>query len=435
MAFGGGTWIAQNKVLPGSYINFVSAAAASATLSDRGVVGMGLELNWGADNEIIIITNADFQKNSKTIFGYSYDADELKGLRDLFLNTTTLYAYRLNSGGAKATNTYATALCSGTRGNDLKIVIQVNVDDENLFDVSTLLDNVVVDTQTVSGASGLVSNDYVSFKATATLAVNAGLSLSGGTNATVTGESHQKFLDNIERCSVNAIGYVGTDNTIKALYAAFTKRMRDEAGKKFQCVVYNYAADHEGVVNLKNNATDSGVNAASLVYWVTGVIAGTAVNRSASNKVYNGEFTPNLNYTQAQLEASITAGEFTLHQVDTDARVLTDINSLVTVSDEKGDIFKSNQTIRVIDQIGNDIAVLFNTKYLGTVPNDNAGRTSLWLDIVKHHEALEAIRAIEDFDAADVTVERGDTKKSVLVTDAVTVVNAMEQLYMTCVIS
>ena len=37
MALGGGTFLTQNKVIPGSYINFISAARASATLSDRAV--------------------------------------------------------------------------------------------------------------------------------------------------------------------------------------------------------------------------------------------------------------------------------------------------------------------------------------------------------------------------------------------------------------
>lgn len=44
MALGGGTFVTQNKTLPGAYINFVSAAAASATLSDRGIATMPLEL-------------------------------------------------------------------------------------------------------------------------------------------------------------------------------------------------------------------------------------------------------------------------------------------------------------------------------------------------------------------------------------------------------
>ena len=113
----------------------------------------------------------------------------------------------------------------------------------------------------------------------------------------------------------------------------------------------------------------------------------------------------------------------------------SNINTMVTTSDTQGDVFKDNQTVRVIDQIANDIAVLFNTKYLGVVPNDAAGRTSLWSDIVQHHEQLEEIRAIEDFADSDVVVEQGNTKKSVVVTDAVTVVNAMSKLYMTVTVA
>ena len=108
---------------------------------------------------------------------------------------------------------------------------------------------------------------------------------------------------------------------------------------------------------------------------------------------------------------------------------------MITTSDTQGAVFKDNQTVRVIDQIANDIAVLFNTKYLGVVPNDAAGRTSLWSDIVQHHEQLEKIRAIENFADSDVTVEQGNTKKSVVVTDAVTVVNAMSKLYMTVTVA
>jgi hypothetical protein len=47
---GGGTFTAQNKILPGSYINFVSLNKANASLSDRGIVTMPLVLDWGASN-------------------------------------------------------------------------------------------------------------------------------------------------------------------------------------------------------------------------------------------------------------------------------------------------------------------------------------------------------------------------------------------------
>lgn len=434
MALGGGTFVTQNKDLPGAYINFISAASANAALSERGIATMPLDLDWGVDGEVFEVTNGDFQKNSMEIFGYEYTNDKLKGLRDLFLNTKTLYAYKLTSGGVKAANDFATALYTGVRGNDIKITIQENADDASLFDVKTVVGTTVVDEQTVAKAADLVANKFVTWK-DAELTVTAATPLSGGSNGAVDGAAYQAYLDKIESYTYNTMGVVVTDETTKTLFASFVKRLRDEMGIKFQLVLYNKAADFYGTINVKNKVTDEGWSEASLVYWVTGVSAGCEVNRSNQNKVYNGEFTVDTNYTQNQLAAAIKAGEFTLHKVGSDVRVLEDINSMVTTSDTQGDIFKDNQTIRVIDQIANDIAVLFNTKYLGVVPNDNAGRTSLWSDIVKHHQQLNDIRAIEDFADSDVSVAQGNTKKSVVVTDAVTVVNAMGKLYMTVTVA
>lgn len=434
MALGGGTFVTQNKDLPGAYINFISAASANAALSERGIATMPLDLDWGVDGEVFEVTNGDFQKNSMEIFGYEYTNDKLKGLRDLFLNTKTLYAYKLTSGGVKAANDFATALYTGVRGNDIKITIQKNADDASLFDVKTVVGTTVVDEQTVAKAADLVANKFVTWK-DAELTVTAATPLSGGSNGAVDGAAYQAYLDKIESYTYNTMGVVVTDETTKTLFASFVKRLRDEMGIKFQLVLYNKAADYYGTINVKNKVTDEGWSEASLVYWVTGVSAGCEVNKSNQNKVYNGEFTVDTNYTQNQLAAAIKAGEFMLHKVGSDVRVLEDINSMVTTSDTQGDIFKDNQTIRVIDQIANDIAVLFNTKYLGVVPNDNAGRTSLWSDIVKHHQQLNDIRAIEDFADSDVSVAQGNTKKSVVVTDAVTVVNAMGKLYMTVTVA
>lgn len=369
------------------------------------------------------------------IFGYDYTNNKLKGLRDLFLNAKTLYAYKLNSGGKKAANTFAEALYGGVRGNDIKITIQVNPDDDTLFDVKTVLDTAVVDEQTVKTAADLVSNNFVKFKANAELTATAATPLTGGENGTANGAAHQAYLDKIESFTFNTMGVPITDETTKGLYASFVKRLRDEMGIKFQLVLYNKAADYYGTINVKNKALDEGWSEASLVYWVTGASAGCDVNKSNQNKVYNGEFKVFADYTQNELIKAIRDGEFTFHKVGENIRVLTDINSMVTTSDTQGDIFKDNQTVRVMDQIGNDIAVLFNTKYLGVVPNDAAGRTSLWSDIVKHHEQLQEIRAIENFSDSDVTVEQGNTKKSVVVNDLVTVVNAMDKLYMTVTVA
>ena len=81
MALGGGTFLVQNKELPGAYINFVSKAAANAALSGRGIATMPLEMDWGAADKVFTVTNADLQKNSMEIFGYAYTDEKLKGLR------------------------------------------------------------------------------------------------------------------------------------------------------------------------------------------------------------------------------------------------------------------------------------------------------------------------------------------------------------------
>lgn len=435
MALGGGTFTVQNKELPGAYINFVSAASANASLSERGIATMPLELDWGREGEVFEVTNGDFQKNSLKLFGYDYTHEKLKGLRDLFLNTRVLYAYRLTSGGDKAANDFAEALHGGTRGNDLKIIIQRNVDDETMFDVKTVLDTTVVDEQTVKTAEELTTNNFVKFKSSAVLEVTAAAPLSGGKNAIADGTAHQTYLEKIESYTYNTMGVAVTDETTKSLYASFVKRLRDEMGIKFQLVLHNKAADYHGIISVKNSVTDNGWSEAALVYWVTGVSAGCEVNRSSQNRKYDGEFGIAADYTQNELKNAIRNGEYTFHKVGSDIRVLEDINTMVTTSDTQGDIFKDNQTVRVMDQIANDIAVLFNTKYLGVVPNDAAGRISLWSDIVAHHRQLEQIRAIEGFQDSDVMVEQGNTKKSVVVNDSVTVVNAMGKLYMTVMVA
>lgn len=431
---GGGTFNAQNKKLPGTYINFASASRASASLSDRGIVAIPLLMDWGAADEVFEVSNEKFVNNSLKIFGYDYSHDKMKGLRDLFKNTKTLYAYRLNGKGTKATNTYAEAKYPGIRGNDLKIIISKNVDDETKFDVITVLEFKEMDVQTVKNSSELVANDWVTFKS-AELQETASTPLASGTNGTeVTTSEYQAFLNAIESYSFNALGCPVEDAKINELFVTFTKRMRDEVGAKFQTVVYRKPADYEGVISVENEVTDD-VNKASVVYWTTGAQAGCAVNKSLTNTAYDGEFKIKVDYTQSQLADALESGKFIFHNVTGEVRVLEDINTFTSVTDEKSIDFSNNQTIRVIDQIANDVATLFNTKYLGKIPNNASGRISLQSDVVAIHRALEDIQAIENFSADDIVVAQGDTKKSVVLTDKITVINAMSQLYMSCVIS
>ena len=342
---GGGIFVTQNKVLPGSYINFVNASNASATLGERGTVAIALPLGKNTGT-VIEITRAEFVRDSKNLLGFEYNADEVIALREIFCNANKVYIY------------------------------------------------------------------------------------DAGEEATVS-----DIVNALEPYDFNILCAYTDDSAEITQYITSVKSWRDDMGKKCQLVVYNATTpNHEGVINIVSTVSDEDAPTYALTAWLAGAEAGCEINESCTNMLYNGEYTVVCNKTQTQLEQCITNGQIAFHLVYGDVRLLEDITSLTATTVDKGEDFKSNQTIRVIDQIANDIAKLFNTKYLGKIPNNASGRVSLWADIVAHHRQLEELQAIENFDSSLLTVEQGNNKKSVVVNDCVTVTNAMAQLYMTVII-
>lgn len=450
---GGGNFKTMNNVLPGSYYNVVSAKNVSAGLSHRGIVALPITLDWGQENKVFKVSAESFDDEAMQLLGYKSDSPKLAAFREIFRNSRLIYCYRPVKNGVKAANDLAEALYPGGRGNDIKISVSANVDDPKKFDVVTIMDGTTMDTQTVAKADELKENAYVSFKKIETLEAVAAKALTGGTNGdAITGEEEQDFLNAIESYSFNALCCTSTDPTVQKMYLAFTKRMRNEVGLKFQTVIHKMEnADFEGVVSTWNDVetvdgkavsitndgdgnptqqiTDLGSNA--IVYYTAGAIGGCDINSSNTNRTYDGELQVITKETQKELEQAIKAGKFMFHNVDDEVRVLTDINTFVSFKEDKNEDFQSNQTIRVLDQDAIETALLFNNKYLGKVLNDQSGRISFWNDLVSLANEFATLGAIEDFDSANITVERGAGKKTVIATKLLKPVNCMEQLYTT----
>ena len=284
----------------------------------------------------------------------------------------------------------------------------------------------------------LKDNDYVVFKKTVVPAVTAATALSGGTDGTYSGGQISGAFTAFESCTFNTLVVEGTSTDDEAA-ANYAERQREKYGKKFQAVISDIgkasAVDHEGVVKVPNKALNVSDLTGQLKFWTAGALAGCPINRSLTNTVYDGEYEVDVNYSQAELESLIENGFFAFHRVGDDVRVLLDRNSLVTYTEDKGELFNDNQVIRVADQIANDIAVIFNTKYIGAVQNNATGRALFKADIIQHHNRLQDMNAIEGFTADSVTIEAGTEKGAVVVTDAVTVVGTMTKLYMTVYVS
>lgn len=445
MPIGGGTFTTQNKILPGAYINFV-ALGSVAKMGTRGVVALPLELNWGPEGKVFSMQSEDFNKTSLDVFGYDPTDPALLLVREALKRARTLLIYRVNSGGNKASaevgGLTVKAVYGGTRGNAIRVAVLANADDATKVDVVTYLDGMVVDSQTVvkaTGADDLVANKYVTFTpGDEALEIDVATALTGGTNGTVNGGAHTSALNAFEVEGFNVIGYPGTDETVKSLYAAFVKRLRDDEGKKVVGVLYGYKGDHIGLIDVKNGVvlTDGTTVPGHLaVAWVAGASAGAEVNESLTETAYDDAVDVDIKYTKSQYEAAIQAGEFVFYADSGKARVLTDINSLTTFGNGVSEDWTSNRVIRVLDGWANDVARIFGRSYIGQVTNSDTGRQLFKADLVALALQYQDIDAISDFASEDIEVQQGNGKRDVAVASALKPNDSMEKLYMTTVVN
>lgn len=444
MPVGGGTFTVQNKVLPGAYINMVSAGNA-AMAGARGVVALPLELNWGPETQIFKVSAAEFNQTALKALGYAPSDASLLLVREALKRAGTLLVYRVNSGGTKAGATIggatAAAKYGGTRGNAIKVAVLSNADDTDNVDVVTYLDGAEVDSQTVpkaGGAAGLKANDFVTFSGTDPLTAAAAVSLTGGTNGTVNGAAYAAWLSALEVESFSVVGFPGTDASVKALVAAFVERLRNDDGRKIVGVLYQYTvADSIGVISVKNGvklsdgATLTGDKA---VAWVAGAAAGAEINESLTNTAYDGAVDVDIKYTKSQYEAAVRAGEFVFY-ADGKARVLADINTRTTFGGGVSEDWSSNRVVRVMDGWANDVARIFGERYLGTQTNSDTGRELFKADLVALGTEYQDMDAISDFTSEDITIQQGAGKRDVVVDCALKPNDSMEKLYMTVTVN
>lgn len=433
MALGGGTFTAMNKTLPGAYINFVSTGS-NVTLGERGTAVLAIPLSWGAEGKFITIESGEFTARSRELLGYDANAAEILAVRECMKRAKTLLLWRADNDGAKASASVGgltvTAKYAGTRGNDISV--GVFADTNGGFEVITYLDGDIADKQTAAAASELSANSFVTFGGD-TISAAAATKLTGGTNGTATGASYTEFLAAAEKETFSCIGYTGTDTDIKNTFAAFTKRLRDEDGKKIVCVLADCPADYEGVISVKNGVIlDSGVTVPkeTAVAWVLGASASAEINESLTNTAYDNAVDVDIKYSKGEYEKALKAGEFVFYSDGGKARVLSDINTLVTYTPAKNSDFNGNRFIRTIDGWANDIAALFSKSYLGSVTNSDTGRALFKADIVKLGAQYEELDAISDFTPDDITVEQGNGKRDVVVNAALLPNDSMEKLYM-----
>ncbi|HHV09254.1 MAG TPA: phage tail sheath protein [Clostridiales bacterium] len=217
------------------------------------------------------------------------------------------------------------------------------------------------------------------------------------------------------------------------------KAMRDDEGVKIQYVTSNFGGDHEACINVMNGVVLSNgtiLTAAQATAWVAGATAGAKVNQSNTGKAYEGAVDVAPRLTKSEMEAAITAGKF-IFKVNSAQNVsaVYDINSLVTTTVDKGEVFRKNRVVRTVDGINNDIIEIFEANYVGKVNNNADGRSMLRATLIEYFGELQQLSAIQNFTEKDITVTAGTDSDAVLVECNIQPVDSVEKIYITVKLS
>lgn len=444
----GGIWTAQDKKLPGVYINVKSQPQVQSSIGTRGTVAIAKALSWGPTGTVMeIIPGEDLTP----YIGYDIGSDDAIFLREMMRGSDVtdgpvkiLLFRKEGTSGVKAAatigNLTATALYVGTRGNAITIVVTADPDVPGNYEVATIVSGQVVDAQTVTAISGLVDNDWVKFGGTGALSASSGVTLAGGVDPTVSASDDAAFLTAIEPYTFDVIAYDGATGSVQLSYAAFVRRMNESIGKKCQLVTADLsnALDSKYCIMAANGVKledGTAITAQNAVWWLAGAEAGAQYNEDLTYAQYPGAVVANPKLTYAQQEAAIEAGKVAFIDDFDVVKVLEDVNTKTTVTDAEGAEFKSNRVMRVVMQFCNDAYRYYSNYVLGKVDNTPDGRSLLRGWLIGYLNDMQGNNGIQNFVADDVTVEPGAQPDGVLINAAIQPVMSVKKIYINATVN
>lgn len=445
----GGTWTVQNKVRPGAYINFVSVPKPVGTLGERGTVAVGMPMTWGPANELIHLTGDELLNGASLakVGVTAFDTEASLPYRVALAGCFNALLFRTDTGGVAATATIlagtltVSAKYAGTTGNKITVVTLKDKPAVGSFTIQVLVDSLLKESFVVDTILQMadIESAFVEFEVldeNAAIPETAGTVLTGGTNGEVNQDLYATFWGLLDTKNFQCLAMYDIDPTIAPLIKDKVEIWRERRGKKVQAVVYDYAnADYEGIISVDQGFITSTetVDTTMFPIWVASMTAGAEVNESLTAAVVEDGVEIINPILEDEIEDALNAGKFVLsYRQDGAVCVEKDINSLHTFTVDKNYAFSKNRVIRCLDEIGNNVALVFNRNYAGKVDNDSIGRNQYKTELISLFDTLQGIRAIQNFDgASDITVLPGEAVDAVVVDVTVQPVDSMEKLYMT----
>lgn len=239
--------------------------------------------------------------------------------------------------------------------------------------------------------------------------------------------------------------------------ATWLKTNRENKGKRSKVVLPGYAADYEGVINFSNTT----IKTASKTYTgaqytprIAGLIAGTPLTISATYAPLS-EVVDCDRYTDDENDEKVNKGEFFIWFDGEKFKMSRAMNSLVTTTQSKLEAYQTIKSVDIMDAIYDDIKKTAQDSYIGKYTNDYDNKQLLISAIMGYFKELEDGRLLQkDYSSVDINVEKVktyqlshglytqdeladmddlaikklDTKKQVLLTAKIKILDAMEDI-------
>lgn len=245
---------------------------------------------------------------------------------------------------------------------------------------------------------------------------------------------------------------------------SWVKLMRGKKSKKIKAVLPNTAADFEGIINYtteenKKEETiiqeDGTKTIVETIYTaeeycsrIAGLIAGTPLTMSCTYAPLSE--LADCTHLEDMNEA-VDKGEFILFYDGEKVKTVRAVNSLVTLTTDKGKSFKKIKIVEGMDMINDDIRKTIEDDYVGKYNNtyDNkcillttikqyleglkkAGVVSSYeveIDLEKQRQYLEA-NGVDTSDMSEEEIRQAETGEKVFLSGRIKILDAMEDIYL-----
>ncbi|HIG0360393.1 TPA: phage tail sheath subtilisin-like domain-containing protein [Clostridium sporogenes] len=201
---------------------------------------------------------------------------------------------------------------------------------------------------------------------------------------------YKEALDYLEVTKFNYLAVPFAEKESADSIATWVKGLRDTKDIKIKAVLPHTSADHEGAINFDTDDIKVGektYSAAEYCGRIAGVLAGTPLNMSVTYMVLpEVDDVPHL--TKEEADKAIDEGKLILINDGEKCKIARGVNSLTTLTKDKGEEFKKILIIDKNDMWHDDVKRTVEDNYLGKYANTYDNKIILLSSIQAYNDQL-----------------------------------------------